>query len=270
MTEPIKVIVCGALGRMGRRVIEAVLSRPDLALAGLTERPDHPLQGRELGPELGRPELKLSLAASLAEAAEEAQVYIDFSSPAASLNYLAQAVELKLAAVIGSTGFSPAEKKELAQAAEKIPILWAPNMSTGVNVMFRAAALLAKMLGPDYDLEIVEAHHRLKKDAPSGTALKLLEILASARGLEPERALRSGRGGQVGERSDSEIGVMAVRGGDIVGDHTVIFAGPGERLELIHRAQSRDTFAQGAVRAALWLAGQPKGLYDIEDSLSSD
>lgn len=270
MTEPIKVIVCGALGRMGRRVIEAVLSRPDLALAGLTERSDHPLQGRELGPELGRPELKLSLAASLAEAAEEAQVYIDFSSPAASLNYLAQAVELKLAAVIGSTGFSPAEKKKLAQAAEKIPVLWAPNMSTGVNVMFRATALLAKMLGPDYDLEIVEAHHRLKKDAPSGTALKLLEILAAARGLEPERVLRNGRSGQVGERSDSEIGVMAVRGGDIVGDHTVIFAGPGERVELIHRAQSRDTFAQGAVRAAVWLASQPKGLYDIEDSLSSD
>ncbi len=264
---PIRVAVCGALGRMGRKVIEVVGGRADMILTGAVERPDSPYLGQNIGPLVGRADLDVTLTDRLATAGAGADVYIDFTSVESSLAALEQAVGLGLAAVIGTTGLNVEQQECLKEAGRKIPVLWAPNMSTGVNAMYRIAALMAKMLGPDYDLEIVEAHHRLKKDAPSGTALKLQQTLAKARGLDPERCLVTGRGGLVGERTAEEIGVLALRGGDIVGDHTVYFCGPGERLELIHRAHSRDTFARGAVRAAAWIAGRAPGLYTIDDTL---
>jgi len=265
-----KVVVCGALGRMGRMVTQAVLKRDDLELFGLVEYPACPQIGQKAGPLLGLDSLDITLKGSLKEAGAGADVYIDFTSIESSLAYLKEAEELGLAAVIGTTGLSEAERGELKKSAARIPVLWAPNMSIGVNVMYKIAAAMARALGPDFDLEIVEAHHNQKKDAPSGTAMKLYENLAEARSLDRQKSLVSGREGQVGARSKDEIGVLAVRGGDIVGDHTVYFCGPGERLELVHRAQTRETFAQGAVRAAAWLAAQKPGLYAVEDSLSLD
>lgn len=266
MAGPIKVTVCGALGRMGQRIIQAVLSRPEqLVLSGVVERPGHPQIGQNIGPLAGAAQIDLKLAEALAPGSD---VYIDFTSVEASLAYLEQATALGLAGVIGSTGFSPEQKERLAEAGRKIPLLWAPNMSIGINALYKIVSALTKALGPDFDIEIVEAHHRLKKDAPSGTALKLQETIAQARGLDPAASRVSGRDGQVGERTRDEIGVLALRGGDIVGDHTIYFCGQGERLEITHRAHSRDTFAEGAARAAIWLAGRTPGLYSFEDIMN--
>lgn len=264
----VKIAVCGAAGRMGRNVIDAILSRNDTELAGVIEYSQNPLIGQEIGAIIGRPEIKLPLAPSLSEGVGDASVYIDFTTVEASLSYLEEAVKLNLAAVIGSTGTSPAKQKAVEEAAKKIPVLWAPNMSTGISVMYKIAAAMTKMLGPDFDLEIVESHHNQKKDSPSGTALKLFETVAKARGLDPEKSLLTGRQGLVGERGKDEIGVLALRGGDIVGEHTLYFCGQGERLELSHRASNRTVFSQGAVRAAAWLAGKKPGLYSIEDTIS--
>ncbi len=269
MAAQIKVAVCGALGRMGRQVIETVLARPDMSLVGALERPDCPHLGQDVGPLTGRAPLGVTLADSLAQGAASAAVYIDFTSPESSLAYAEEAATLGLGAVIGTTGLTAAQQARLSEAARRVPILWSPNMSVGVSVMFKLAEAMTKMLGPEYDIEILEAHHHHKKDAPSGTALKLQQTIARARNLSPEETLLTGRSGQVGARTRDEIGVLALRGGDIVGDHTVYFCGPGERLELTHRAQTRDTFAQGAVRAAAWLAGKAPGLYSIDDTISS-
>lgn len=262
-----KVTVCGALGRMGPKIIDAVLARPDLTLAGVVERPGDPRLGQKVGPLVGHPSLDLVLKGSLKEAGRNCQVYIDFTTVESSLAYLEEALDLGLGAVIGTTGFNDRQQDTIREISKKIPVLWSPNMSFGVNAMFQLAASMTKMLGPAYDIEIVETHHRLKKDAPSGTAMKLHEIISRSRGLSPEKTLVTGRQGQVGERTDDEIGVMAVRGGDIIGDHTIYFCGPGERLELTHRAHTRDTFAQGAARAAAWLAGRQPGLYTVADAL---
>lgn len=266
MTET-KVVVCGALGRMGPSIIAAVLAQPGLTLSAVLERPGDPRLGQKIRPLPGNPSLDLVLTDSLKKVGSDSQVYIDFTTVEASLVYLEEAVESGLAAVIGTTGFSREQQDILGKTAKKIPVLWAPNMSFGVNAMFHLAAVMTKMLGPDYDIEIVETHHRLKKDAPSGTALKLHEIMSLSRDLSPEKTLVAGRQGQVGERTNDEIGVMAVRGGDIIGDHTIYFCGPGERLELTHRAQTRDTFARGAARAAAWVAGRKPGLYTVADAL---
>jgi 4-hydroxy-tetrahydrodipicolinate reductase len=256
---------------MGRRIIEAVLANQALELVGAVERPDCPELGQDLGPLMGGPPKGLSLSGHLAQAASKAKtkarLYIDFTTPEAVMDNLAQAQDLGLAAVIGTTGLDQAQKKSLSQAAEKMPILWSPNMSLGVNLMLKVAQTMAQSLGPAYDIEIIEAHHRLKKDAPSGTALKLHELVAQARNLDPAASMITGRTGLVGARSDKEIGVLAVRGGDIVGDHTVLFAGPGERLELTHRAHSRETFVSGTLRAIFWLDGQKPGLYSLSDLL---
>lgn len=268
MNGPIKIVVCGALGRMGRMIIDGILSRDNLILAGAVERADHPSLGQNLGALIGRPEVKAALTSSLAEAGRGADVYIDFSSIESTMHHLGEAEEIGLAAVIGTTGLHAGQQAHVKESGKKIPVLWAPNMSIGVSVMYKIAAAMTKMLGPDFDLEIVEAHHNQKKDAPSGTAVKLCEVLAEARGLDPKKAMVCGRQGQVGARARDEIGVLALRGGDIVGDHTIYFCGQGERLELTHRAGSRETFAQGAIRAAAWLAGKPAGFYGIDDTLS--
>ena len=267
---PIGVTVCGALGRMGRSVARMVLAQPELRLTGLVEKPDCPFLGRSLDEALGGGQGGPKLTADFAAGAAEADVYIDFTAAPASLAYLEQAARRKLPAVIGTTGFTPADQARLQEAGRSIPVLWAPNMSLGISALTRAAADLARSLGPAYDVEIVELHHRQKQDAPSGTALKLLRAAAQAKGLNPDEALVTERRGLTGPRTDGEIGVLAGRGGDVVGDHTVYFFGPGERLELTHRAHSRDLFARGAVRAAAWLAsGRPPGLYTLEDVLET-
>lgn len=267
----IKAIVAGAAGRMGRQIIAAVLNHDQIGLAGGFERPGHPALGQDLGLLAGQAACGLRLADSLAQAvkaaSDGARVMIDFSAPEATVVNLGAAVEMGLAGVVGTTGFSPEQKAEIARLAQIRPVVLAPNMSVGVNLLFQIAGEAARRLGPGYDMEIVEAHHRLKKDAPSGTALRLAEVLAQARNWSLEETARFARHGQIGQRPEAEIGVQAVRAGDIVGDHTVIFAGPGERLELTHRAHSRLNFAQGAMRAVLWVVDQVPGLYDMQDVL---
>jgi len=269
----IKAIVAGAAGRMGRQIIAAVLDSERIELAGGFERPDHPALGQDLGSLAGEAGCGLSLADSLAQAIQAApggaEVIIDFTAPEATMANLATAVEMGLAGVVGTTGLSPQQRTEVARLAQTRPIVLAPNMSVGVNLLFQVAGEVARRLGPSYDMEIIEAHHRRKKDAPSGTALRLAEVLAQARGWSLEETGRFARHGQIGQRPEAEIGVQSVRAGDIVGDHTVIFAGPGERLELTHRAHSRLNFAQGAMRAARWVMGQAPGLYDMQDVLET-
>jgi 4-hydroxy-tetrahydrodipicolinate reductase len=200
-------------------------------------------------------------------AAGVADVWIDFSVATATAAVAAAAAERGAALVVGTTGVSADGKAALAAAARRVPVVFAPNMSVGVNVLLQLVADAARLLGPGYDLEIVETHHRLKRDAPSGTALRLAEALAEATGRDLGRDARYARHGDVGPRSASEIGIQTLRGGDVVGDHTVFFLGLGERIELTHKASSRETFARGAVRAALWTAGRPPGLYDMRDVL---
>jgi 4-hydroxy-tetrahydrodipicolinate reductase len=198
-----------------------------------------------------------------------ADVIIDFSVPEAAITYLRTAADLHKAMVIGTTGFTAAQREEIGQLSQRVPCLVAPNMSVGVQVMFQLLQQLVTLLGPDYDVEILEMHHRMKVDAPSGTALRMAAIVAEALGRKVDDVAVYERRGVVGRRSANEIGMQAVRAGDIVGEHTVIFGGIGERLELVHRSQSRDTFAQGAVRAAKWIVRQPPGLYGMEDLLRS-
>jgi 4-hydroxy-tetrahydrodipicolinate reductase len=251
---------------MGQRVVDAVFHHERLELVGAAERPDCPDIGQDAGFLAGLGAIDVPVMGDFAKAMARAKVYIDFTTPEAVMANLRVAQTMGLAAVIGTTGLDSAQQDFLAQAARRIPIVWSPNMSLGVNLMFKLAQLMAKSLGPDFDIEIIEAHHRMKKDAPSGTALRLHEVVSLARGLD-QSSMVSGRNGLVGARRDDEIGVLAVRGGDIVGDHTVLFAGPGERLELVHRASSRDTFAAGAVRAAVWIFDKKPGLYSLSDVL---
>jgi 4-hydroxy-tetrahydrodipicolinate reductase len=252
---------------MGRRVVAKVIESPSLVLAGAAERPGHPELGLDVGPLCGAPPTGVAVTGDFAEAAKSSKVYIDFTNPEAVLEHLDTAARLGLAAVIGTTGLDVGQKERLADLARSVPVVWAPNMSLGVSLMYKVARLMAERLGPDFDLEIVETHHRLKKDSPSGTAAKLQEVLAEARGLDASASLVCGRQGIIGARPDAEIGVMALRGGDVVGDHTVMFLGTGERLELTHRATSRDVFAAGAIRSAAWIAGKGPGLYSLSDVL---
>jgi len=194
-------------------------------------------------------------------------VAIDFTSHAASMQHLQTAVQLKKPIVIGSTGFSAEEMEKIRSMAQCVPCVLAPNMSVGVNVLFKVLKTVAEILGDDYDVEIVEAHHHLKKDAPSGTAMKMAQIIAEALGRDLDKVGVYERKGLIGERSRTEIGIQTLRAGDIVGEHTVMFGAVGERLELVHRAHSRDNFARGAIRAAKWVVGQPPGLYDMQDVL---
>lgn len=263
----VRMAVAGAAGRMAKRVLKAIHDHPQAEAAAAFEAPGHPAVGRPLSEVAGLAGLPGVVGDDPAQALSSADVLIDFTAPAATLKALAAAAEAGKAGVIGTTGLNDAQKKELAGLAQKTPVVYAPNMSVGMNLMFRLAGMMAGALGPDYALELVEAHHDQKVDAPSGTAVKLIEQMAQARGLDPAQAAIYGRKGMVGPRTRDEIGVSVIRGGDIVGDHTVYFIGQGERLELTHRAHSRDTFAQGAVRAALWVQGKAPGLYDMTDVL---
>lgn len=267
MSSPINVTVTGAAGRMGKRLVALVHESSRLQLAGATEAPGHPVLGKDAGDVAGCGPLGVLLTNDFAQALSLSDVVIDFTAPAATLHHLAQAVQHKRAMVIGTTGLSPDEMERLRQHTESIPCVQAPNMSVGITVLLRTIGKVAQALGDGYDLEIIDAHHNKKKDAPSGTALKLAEVLAAAKDWDLEAAGVYARHGLVGERTQNEIGIQSVRAGDIVGDHTVLYAGPGERIEITHRAHNRDPFAHGALRAAEWIVNQPPGLYGMADVL---
>ncbi|HEX8910029.1 MAG TPA: 4-hydroxy-tetrahydrodipicolinate reductase [Anaeromyxobacteraceae bacterium] len=262
----IRAVVTGVSGRMGGHILRAVRAE-GLAVAGATERPGF-AAGLDAGVAAGLPPLGVPVSADLRETLRRgADVVVDFTSFEASAAHAEICAAERVALVIGSTGFTPAARARVEAAAKAVPIVLSPNMSVGVNVLFELVRQAARVLGDAYDVEIVEMHHRKKKDAPSGTAMRLAEVAAEALGRDPVKDLAFARHGLIGERPAREIGVQTLRGGDVVGDHTVYFAGEGERLELIHRATSRDQFARGAVRAAQWVVGRPPGLYDMADVL---
>jgi 4-hydroxy-tetrahydrodipicolinate reductase len=263
----VKVIVAGAAGRMGKRILQMIQQDPDVSLAGAFEHPDHGQVKRDAGIAAGLGSLGIPIAASLEEAMGGGEVIIDFTTPESTLGNIRTAAEHGLAMVIGTTGMAGEVLSEVQALAKRIRCVMAPNMSVGVNVMFKLAGDMARLLGPGYDIEILEAHHRHKKDAPSGTAMGLARVLADAVGRDLDRVGVYARKGMIGERTDEEIGIQTWRAGDITGEHTVMFGGTGERLELIHRAHNRDNFARGALRAARWVVTQPRGLYDMQDVL---
>ena len=261
-----RVAVAGASGRMGRMLIEAVRNAPDCRLAGALDVAASPAIGSDAGAFLGFAS-GVAIAADLRAGLQDAQVLIDFTRPEGTMAHLAVCRELGVQAVIGTTGFSDAQKVEIAEIAKDIAIVMAPNMSVGVNVTFKLLEMAAKALSTGYDIEIVEAHHRHKIDAPSGTALKMGEVIADALGRDLKECAVYGREGVTGERDPSTIGFATVRGGDIVGDHTVLFAGTGERIEIAHKSSSRANYAQGSLRAVRFLADQRAGLFDMFDVL---
>jgi 4-hydroxy-tetrahydrodipicolinate reductase len=263
----VELVVAGAAGRMGGRIIALSRDAADLRVVGAFERPGHSSLGQDAGEIAGAGHLGVPIAADPAPLLARGRILVEFTAPEASLEHLRLAAARGAGAVVGTTGLQAAQIDEIRRLAARVPILQSPNMSVGVNLAFRVLALMAKALGDDYDVEITEIHHRMKKDAPSGTAAKMAEVIAEALGRRIEDAGVYGRHGIVGERSAKEIGVHALRGGDVVGDHTVVFSALGERLELTHRAHSRDTFAQGALRAARFVAAAPPGLYSMHDVL---
>jgi len=263
----VRIALAGVSGRMGRALIESVASDADCTLHAAIDRADSPLLGQDAEAALGRTS-GVVVGADFLTALSGAQALIDFTRPEATFAYLDACVAARVPLVIGTTGFDVDGKARIAEAARSVPLVFAPNMSVGVNLLMKLAELAARVLNDGYDIEIVEAHHRHKIDAPSGTALGLGQAVASALGRELAQCAVYGREGVTGERDSQTIGFATVRGGDIVGDHTLLFAGTGERIELTHKASSRATFAQGALRAAKWLQGRAPGLYNMRDVLN--
>ena len=261
------VAVCGASGRMGQMLIEAIRASDECVLAGALDLAGSASIGSDAAAFLGGSSGVL-ITSDLHQGLKDAQVLIDFTRPEGTLAHLRQCRALGVNAVIGTTGFTEAQKAEIAEAAKDIAIVMAPNMSVGVNVTLKLLELAAKALSTGYDIEIIEAHHRHKVDAPSGTALKMGEVIADALGRNLKDCAVYAREGVTGERDPSSIGFASIRGGDIVGDHTVLFAGTGERIEISHKSSSRATYAQGSLRAARFLAGQSRGLFDMFDVLN--
>ncbi len=263
----VRIIVAGAAGRMGQRIIRLIQEDDSTELAGALEVSGHRAAGLDVGEVIGIGAIGIPLMSELRPLLERCDVLIDFTYPEATLSHLCEASAAGKPMVIGTTGFSEEDLALIRESSERVANLLAPNMSVGVNLLLRILPEVARALGDDFDVEIVEAHHHFKKDAPSGTAAKFAEVIARALQRDPAESLVHGRQGMVGERATKEIGVHAVRGGDIVGEHTVMFCGTGERIELTHRAASRDTFAQGAVRAAKWIVRQEPSLYTMLDLL---
>jgi len=263
---PHRVCIAGASGRMGRMLIEAVQQADDCTLSGALDQPASPSQGQDATAFLGQAS-GVAIASDLATLAHS-QVLIDFTRPEGTMAHLRACVQQGVKLVIGTTGFSEAQKAEIAAAAQHIAIVMAPNMSVGVNVTLKLLEMAAQAMATGYDIEIVEAHHRHKVDAPSGTALKMGEVIADALGRDLKDCAVYQRVGHTGERDPSTIGFATVRGGDVVGDHTVMFLGTGERIEISHKSSSRATYAQGSLRAVRFLAGKPNGLYDMFDVLN--
>jgi len=262
----INVAVAGSTGRMGRTLIEAVLADPGLRLCAALEQHGHPQIGKDAGEPVGT-RCGVAVSDDVTGALTGADVLIDFTRPEGTLAHLAACLRRGVKMVIGTTGFDDGQKKEIAAASADIAILFAPNMSVGINVMLKLLAVATAALDDAYDIEIVEAHHRHKVDAPSGTALRMGEVVAQVRGRSLAECAVYDRHGVTGERRKGTIGFAAMRGGDLVGDHTALFAGTGERIEITHRATSRSNYAQGALRAARFLMTRQNGLYDMQDVL---
>jgi 4-hydroxy-tetrahydrodipicolinate reductase len=261
----VQIAISGVSGRMGRALLEAVAADADCALRAAIDRAGSPLVGQDAGAAWGAASgVRVTDAAS---ALQSAHALIDFTRPEATFGYLDACAAAGVPLVIGTTGFDEAGRARIAAAAQRIPVVFAPNMSVGVNLLMKLAEVAAQVLEDGYDIEIIEAHHRHKVDAPSGTALGLGQAVARAINRDLASCAVYGREGVTGERDPKTIGFATVRGGDIVGDHTLLFAGVGERVELTHKASSRATFAQGALRAAKWLQGRAPGLYDMRDVL---
>ena len=262
-----RIAVMGAAGRMGKTLVEAVQQTAGAGLTAAIDRPDSTLVGADAGELAALGRIGVLLSDDLAKVADDFDVLIDFTHPSVTLKNLAFCRKHGKAMVIGTTGFTVEEKHLLAEAGKDIPIVFAANFSVGVNLSLKLLDIAARVLGDDVDIEILEAHHRHKVDAPSGTALRMGEVVANALGRDLQEVAVYGREGKTGARDRKTIGFATVRAGDVVGDHTVLFAAEGERLEITHKASSRMTFAKGAVRAALWLDGREPGLYDMQDVL---
>lgn len=266
-----KITVSGAGGRTGRHIVKAVVEHPEAELVAALERTDHPLIGHDIstiadtGVSLGVP-----ISSDRDEALSRCDVVIDFSVPQGAELRMDGAAKAGVAVVVGTTGLDVAARQAMERVSQRAPVVAAPNMSVGVNVVLSLLRQAARMLGPTYDFEIFEMHHRGKVDAPSGTALRMAEVVAEELGLDLGVAARHGRSGALGPRTSEEVGLHAARGGDVVGEHVAIFAGVGERVELVHRAHNRDTFARGAVRAALWTQGRAPGIYGMNDVLAGE
>lgn len=263
----IDVVVAGAAGRMGSRLVALTHEAADLRLVGAFESAGHPAVGRDAGEAAGVGRIGVPIGSDPAKALGRDRVLVEFTTPEATVEHVRLAGACGARAVIGTTGLSKEQVAELGAAAQKTAVLFSPNMSVGVNLAFKILAQVAAVLGDDYDVEITETHHRMKKDAPSGTAVKMAEVIAQALGRDLGQVGIYGRKGITGERPAKEIGVMSLRSGDVVGEHTVVFGGLGERLEITHRAHSRDTFARGALRAIRFVASAPPGLYSMQDVL---
>jgi len=261
------VVVAGAAGRMGSRVVACLQEDKELRLVGALEALGHPAVGRDAGEVVGVGKLGVTLAADPRALLTRDRILVEFSVPEATLEHLQLVARSGARAVIGTTGFSEAQREEIGRLARQVPVLLSPNMSVGVTLALKLLAQMAAVLGEEYDVEITEIHHRFKKDAPSGTALRMAEVIAHALGRTLSQVAVYGRQGLPGERTRQEIGILSLRSGDIVGEHTVSFGTLGERLELTHRAHSRDTFARGALRAAKFIATAPPGLYSMQDVL---
>jgi len=263
----INVVVAGAAGRMGCRVVALIKDSTVLTLTGAIEGKGHRALGDDAGERAGCGHAGIPITDDFTSLLDRCEVVVDFSSPEATLQLLRATAKHRRAMVIGTTGFSAPQLEELQALALQTPCVLSPNMSVGVNLIYKVVGEMAKTLGDQYDIEVIEAHHRYKKDAPSGTALKIAEVLAKTVGRDLNQVGVYARKGLVGERKKGEIGIQTIRAGDIVGDHTILFGGMGERIEVIHRASNRDTFAGGALRAAQWVVRQPPGLYDMMDVL---
>ncbi len=265
--RPVRVTIFGACGRMGRELVRAASDVNRIQVVAAVDRQDHPCMGEDSGVLAGIGRNHVVVTSDLEAALEKTDVVVDFSNHAATAELAKRTAEKGRGLVCGTTGIGPVAMDALKAASKLVPVVASPNMSLGMNVLFRIVADVAKALGEDYDVEIVEWHHRHKEDAPSGTALRLASAAAEALGRNLDETGRFGRHGHVGPRRREEIGVFAVRAGDVVGDHTVLFGGEGERLELVHRVTTRRAFALGALRAALWVFGRRPGLYDMQDVL---
>ncbi len=267
MAEPLRIGITGCAGRMGRMLLKATLQNSDFRLVGGTVRPGHVAAGKDLGSLLAGPDLGLDIMTELKALIPHVDVVIDFSSPEASLYHADLAAAGKVPLVVGTTGLNKAQEEKLVQAAKKVPLVYAANTSVGVTLLTALVERAAAALSLDWDVEILEMHHRLKVDAPSGTALALGRAAATGRGADHDQIAVRQRDGQVGPRAQGSIGYATLRGGDVIGDHTVIFAGPKERIELAHKAGGREIYAEGALRAAQWVHQQKPGLYSMRDVL---
>jgi 4-hydroxy-tetrahydrodipicolinate reductase len=263
----VRIVVAGARGRMGSRIVALSKEYEGLQLTGAFERKGNEDIGKDIGAISGIGAAGVTLEDGLEKVIEPSDVVMDFTNPEATLEHLKLSSAKGKAMVIGTTGFTKDHMEEVGRLTKDIPCVLAPNMSVGVNLLLRVLRDIAKVLGDDYDIEIVEAHHRLKKDAPSGTAMKMAQVIADAVDRNLDEVAVYARKGTIGERTRKEIGIQTVRAGDIVGEHTVLFGGLGERIEITHKASSRDTFARGALKAAAWVCGKSAGLYDMQDVL---